>query len=472
MLVSSHSKFSALTALLALLGTSPASAQNGALRLAPYSTEVRAAAATEAETQTESTEESRAADAGATFDQNYELDRTGEAGAEPDFHAILRKAVRSRAGKKTVLVTPAVQYGVRFTGPSTYHEGEDVPIPPASTNKIFTTALVLKELGGDYRYDTRLTWVKSKAAPEAGYVTFVGSGDPSLATIDLAKLGDEYATKLLAAGVKKLYGPLLYGATDDRWNVRAVPQGWEAGDLRTATGYIPDALGTLVEAKVKSVFAARFAAKGIKWTTAAAPFARTAGDEGSASHLSAPLRELIQPFVLHSINYKGEAFLRKVGELKGSRYAANLHEAGLAMLREFVATTLMKNGNFLPVTLNDGSGLSRESRVTANAMVTFLEAVKDEPYFADFFAALPTAGRTGTLGRRMAGTAAAGRIHAKTGTLDGNYQLAGYLVEATKSGNEYHPFAILTDTTAASAGYCHMVQDAALASLAGWMLKR
>ena len=272
--------------------------------------------------------------------------------------------------------------------------------------------------------------------------------------------------------MKKLYGPLKFSATDARWNIRAVPAGWISADLGTATGFLPNALGTLTEARVKSALVSKLAKKGIKWVQAAPPFPESAGTPASASHRSEPLKKLIQPFVLHSINYKGEAFLRKVGELRGSRTAANLNEAGLGVMREFLRATLGPDGGFENVVVNDGSGLSRMSRVTAKVMVNFLAAIRSEFYFADFLAALPTAGRAGTLGRRMSGTNAAGRIHAKTGTLDGNYQLAGYLAEVTKAGTVYHPFSILTDTDVASAGYVRSVEDAALASLATWMLKK
>ena len=134
--------------------------------------------------------------------------------------------------------------------------------------------------------------------------------------------------------------------------------------------------------------------------------------------------------------------------------------------------TLGPNGGSTDVILNDGSGLSRTSRVTAQTMVTFLEAIKSAPYFRDFLAALPIAGESGTLQDRMSGTAAEGRVHAKTGTINGHYQLAGYLAETTATGTAYHPFAILTTTEESHHGYCLVVENEAMASLAEWMLKK
>jgi D-alanyl-D-alanine carboxypeptidase len=386
-------------------------------------------------------------------------------GKEPDFEAILHRP-NGRA-------IPTVEYGVLLTGPSTYHEAENTPFPPASTNKIFTSAFVLSELGGDYVYSTNLSWVKSRSGDEAAYLTFIGAGDPSLTGADMAKVADEFAAGLHAAGITKIYGPLRFSSTDARWSVRAVPEGWEPKDLGTATGFIPDALGTLSQARVKSALTARFPKAGVTWLPSVpAPFDESAGKVGSAAHTSKPLRELIQSFVQNSINYKGEAFLRKVGELKGARSAPDLAAAGLPLLREFVATMLADHGGSADVILHDGSGLSRTSRVTATVMVNFLEAVKEATYFEDFFAALPTAGETGTLKDRMNHTDAAGRVHAKTGTLDGNYQLAGYLVEDSTTGPVYHSFAVLTDTAKEYMEYCHAAQDAAVEAYANWMLTK
>jgi D-alanyl-D-alanine carboxypeptidase len=452
--------------ILALLFSAPFSAQ------AASQAEAEIAIQSEAEAQTNSSDEIRADAAQQAFDEQFDLESTPATGSEPDFFHILRPKLRRKRGGKTYFLPPKVTYGVVFTGPSDYHEGEGIPIPPASTNKIFTAALALNELGGDFTYSTELTWVKSTTSAAAGYLTFVGSGDPSFATSALRSASDHYVAGLAAAGVKTVYGPLRFSATDARWSIKAIPYGWEKGDIFTHSGFIPDALGTLTTSRVKAALASALARKKIKWISSAAPFSENSGKFGHAAHVSRPLRELIRPFLLHSINYMGEAFFRKVGERKGSRAAANLNDAALPVVREFVKTMVNDDKDFGKIIINDGSGLSRASRVTARLMVKFLEAVKHEPYFSDFYAALPTAGHTGTLGRRMAGTAASGLVHAKTGTLDGNYQLAGYLTEKTKSGTEYHPFAILTDTTVANAGYCRSVEDSALAKLASWMLRK
>jgi D-alanyl-D-alanine carboxypeptidase/D-alanyl-D-alanine-endopeptidase (penicillin-binding protein 4) len=74
----------------------------------------------------------------------------------------------------------------------------------------------------------------------------------------------------------------------------------------------------------------------------------------------------------------------------------------------------------------DGSGLSRGNAVSPAAVGHLLLAADNKPWFDSLYASLPQAGHTGTLRKRMRGTAADGRCRAKTGTLIGVSALAGY----------------------------------------------
>jgi D-alanyl-D-alanine carboxypeptidase/D-alanyl-D-alanine-endopeptidase (penicillin-binding protein 4) len=79
----------------------------------------------------------------------------------------------------------------------------------------------------------------------------------------------------------------------------------------------------------------------------------------------------------------------------------------------------------------DGSGLSRYDYVTADALVTILGHVdRDERLRGPFEAALPIAGRDGTLAGRMQGTAAEGNARAKTGSMANVRGLSGYVTSA------------------------------------------
>jgi D-alanyl-D-alanine carboxypeptidase/D-alanyl-D-alanine-endopeptidase (penicillin-binding protein 4) len=66
----------------------------------------------------------------------------------------------------------------------------------------------------------------------------------------------------------------------------------------------------------------------------------------------------------------------------------------------------------------DGSGLSRHDLVTPRAIVALLKYAQTQPWFAPYYASLPVAGVDGTLENNLRTTVAAGRIHAKTGSVE------------------------------------------------------
>jgi D-alanyl-D-alanine carboxypeptidase/D-alanyl-D-alanine-endopeptidase (penicillin-binding protein 4) len=76
----------------------------------------------------------------------------------------------------------------------------------------------------------------------------------------------------------------------------------------------------------------------------------------------------------------------------------------------------------------DGSGLSREDRATARALCALLESVlASDPGAARLYRdSLAVMGRKGTLAERLRGTAAEGRVFAKTGWIAGVSALSGY----------------------------------------------
>lgn len=74
----------------------------------------------------------------------------------------------------------------------------------------------------------------------------------------------------------------------------------------------------------------------------------------------------------------------------------------------------------------DGSGLSRHDLVTPRAVVTLLKYAQQQTWFASYFASLPVAAVDGSLQDRMKGTVAAGRIHAKTGSVEHVRTLSGF----------------------------------------------
>jgi len=102
-------------------------------------------------------------------------------------------------------------------------------------------------------------------------------------------------------------------------------------------------------------------------------------------------------------------------------------DAGLIVVRNFLRQAAANESD---LALNDGSGLSRNDMITANATVQLLTFMSKHRYFARFRDALPIAGVDGTLRTRMRGTPAEGNLRAKTGSLSSVASLSGYVTTA------------------------------------------
>lgn len=101
--------------------------------------------------------------------------------------------------------------------------------------------------------------------------------------------------------------------------------------------------------------------------------------------------------------------------------------AGLQVVRDFLRQAGVAESDLV---LSDGSGLSRNDMITANATVQLLTYMSKHRSFVQFRDALPIAGVDGTLRTRMKGTPAEGNVRAKTGSLSSVASLSGYVTSA------------------------------------------
>lgn len=81
------------------------------------------------------------------------------------------------------------------------------------------------------------------------------------------------------------------------------------------------------------------------------------------------------------------------------------------------------------VVLDNGAGLSRDERISAEGMGRLLLAAWKSPVMPELVASLPIAGVDGTLKKRLGDSAAAGRAHLKTGYIEGVRAIAGYVMD-------------------------------------------
>ncbi len=137
--------------------------------------------------------------------------------------------------------------------------------------------------------------------------------------------------------------------------------------------------------------------------------------------LSPPLAEVVDVTLKWSRNGYAETLLLAMSPDSPATSAQGLSSLG-ATLRGWGT----REEDYLP---HDGSGLSRYDYVTAEMLTWLLARVWADPKHRDLFrASLPEAGVSGTLAERLKGTAAVGRVWAKTGTLSNVRSLSGYLM--------------------------------------------
>lgn len=107
-------------------------------------------------------------------------------------------------------------------------------------------------------------------------------------------------------------------------------------------------------------------------------------------------------------------------------------ENGRRLVQQWIRA---KNLKFPELILDNGSGLSRKTRIAARSLGDLLLTAYEGPYMPEFMASLPLAGMDGTMRRRFRGDSMEGRLRIKTGRLDDTSAIAGYVL--ARSGRTY-----------------------------------
>jgi D-alanyl-D-alanine carboxypeptidase/D-alanyl-D-alanine-endopeptidase (penicillin-binding protein 4) len=140
-----------------------------------------------------------------------------------------------------------------------------------------------------------------------------------------------------------------------------------------------------------------------------------------AIYQSPPLIDVLEIVNKKSHNLMAEQTLRTVGRVA-------LGEGSVEAGEKAVVHLLTQEIGEAPAGFNmdDGSGLSVLDRASSRNFVQLLSFMAKSPMFDSFWETLPEAAVSGGL-RRMHGTAAAGNLRAKTGTIDNVSSLSGYV---------------------------------------------
>jgi D-alanyl-D-alanine carboxypeptidase/D-alanyl-D-alanine-endopeptidase (penicillin-binding protein 4) len=144
---------------------------------------------------------------------------------------------------------------------------------------------------------------------------------------------------------------------------------------------------------------------------------------GLATQESPPLAEIVR-----DINkYSNNVMARQVFLTLAAERPANPDGA-----RQRIQGWLAEKGMPMPeAVLDNGSGLSRNERVSADSLARLLLAAWKSPVMPELMSSLPLAGVDGTLKKRLGNGAAAGRAHLKTGYLENVRAIAGYVLDSS-----------------------------------------
>jgi D-alanyl-D-alanine carboxypeptidase/D-alanyl-D-alanine-endopeptidase (penicillin-binding protein 4) len=419
---------------------------------------------------------------------------------------------------------------------------------PASNMKIYTVATALDRLTPDYRFTTS---VFANARPDSngvirGDLRIFGRGDPSIAARfnngDYFKAIDELATRIVAAGVKRVEGDLVgdetyfsgpkYGSgwewEDLTWYYGAevtplaindnaldlfVKPGRAVGQPALITTGPPDPLLTIVNRVTTSAKSMRreisihrglgentititgsipvdnpgftagigishaalllvyllrssLAQKGVVITGKS----RTTGEVAVPSVIiaqptqahssvssvvqtelatlqSPPFSVIAAQTMKPSQNLYTELILRTLGKVNPpplttttpSIFNPTSEYLGIEAVKSFLKSAGIRPESLV---LDDGSGLSRNDMITAEATVQLLTFMNKHRYADVFRDSMPIAGVDGTLRNRLKGTPAEKNLRAKTGSLSSAVSLAGYV---TTAAGEKLAFAIMVN---------------------------
>lgn len=319
---------------------------------------------------------------------------------------------------------------------------------PASNTKLFTTAVALSNLGGDFKLSTKIYTDDSNISDGVvdGNLYIKGFGNPTFTQYDLDRMINDLKTKGIIKVTGSIVGDDSYfdnvyrrddWIADEVANVHLPPV--SALILDRNRKQIQVRVGKRTRTRVNSIenpplfIATELRTKLIKNGIPVGKAARNGVVPHNSLVLSEhtiELKELIKQINKQSDNFFAEVLFKTIGAEK-SKIQGNAFYSTQAILDFIEDNGIYSTGT----SIVDGSGISRFDRITPGAIVGLLEVMYfDILNFNAFYNSLAVAGVDGTLRGRMIGSEAENNFRGKTGTLNGVTSLSGYL--KTKAGED------------------------------------
>lgn len=315
-----------------------------------------------------------------------------------------------KQAKSKSLANPAILVTDPATGVVLYENRPDSPSVPASVMKVLTGYTALTFLGGDKRFATSIYRVETGTT-----FMIVGERDPWL-------------TMFRSVSLK--YGPAF---APDLINVALAQFGEGEKPKRITVLY-----SKLYPSDIAG-FKAHFKAGDVK------VIFKEISSKEAKSKSGEPLYQVLSP----SVNQMVEFLIRFSDNRLADRLAihaavAHGYEGDKRGLQQSYQDALLaKEIGIDGLNVEDGSGLSKQNRITSRMVVDLLTKIRGLPEYQSLYEGLPTSGKTGTLKKRFKESApdAVGLVRAKTGWVNGSVSLAGFVT----SGDKEYAFAVLAD---------------------------
>jgi D-alanyl-D-alanine carboxypeptidase/D-alanyl-D-alanine-endopeptidase (penicillin-binding protein 4) len=323
----------------------------------------------------------------------------------PSAHAISVPSSFKKLATSSTLGKPGIIVFDPKTQAEIYSDLADVPRAPASVLKIISATAAITAFGPDKVFNTT---INSTADPDV-YV-LQGERDPWLTTSarDAKYLKRARSTNLIneVINVRGDYSGLkikFYGMFD--------------ADIKS--------LRTYYDNKIKFVRISKPADSPDEELT-------------EISRVTSPtLREILNFTLLWSDNVLADRLARNAAVKMG--YSRDDLSLNLA----FEETLSLLGVDSTGLKVFDGSGLSRENRISARTVAELLLKIRNEPQYQAVYEGLPLSGKTGTLKKRFQESAATakGLVKAKTGWINTSVTLAGYV----EAGESEYVFAVIAN---------------------------
>jgi D-alanyl-D-alanine carboxypeptidase/D-alanyl-D-alanine-endopeptidase (penicillin-binding protein 4) len=142
------------------------------------------------------------------------------------------------------------------------------------------------------------------------------------------------------------------------------------------------------------------------------------------AHESESLAEVVRDINKFSNNVMARQLFLTIGAEAGGP-PARIEEAARAV-KDWMAA---KGISAPELVLENGSGLSRVERISAQHMAALLQAAWRSPLMPEFVASLPLVAEDGTMKKRLNNQRVAGSAHIKTGLLSDARAIAGYVLD-------------------------------------------